>query len=161
MRICFDKGRKIAAALCLLLLAPAAQAAVIDGGEAGTVLRAQPDEGAAALGRFYSGTEVEILGDAGGGWTQVAIGAGYAGVSGYLPAASLADHAAGWGRMMCVCSPYGTQSVVLRDRPSDSYSALAMLEVGTQVCVIGTADAYCYVCLDDGSVGCLAAEELE
>ena len=37
---------------------------------------------------------------------------------------------------MQVVSPYGTQSVVVRDTPSNSYDAVSMLEVGDDVRVI-------------------------
>lgn len=61
---------------------------------------------------------------------------------------------------MQVISPYGTQSVVLRDRPSDSFDAVAMLEVGDAVRVIGTSGDFYYVQISDSSVGCLNSSEL-
>ena len=61
---------------------------------------------------------------------------------------------------MEVVSPYGTQSVVLRSEASDSYDAVAMLTVGESVQVIGVADGFYYVQLDDECVGCLASDEL-
>ena len=61
---------------------------------------------------------------------------------------------------MEVVSPYGTQSVVLRSEASDSYDAVAMLTVGESVQVIGVADGFFYVQLDDECVGCLASDEL-
>ena len=156
----------LAAALCLLCLAPAAQAAVVSAGSepgAALNLRAQPDAGAAVLGSFYTGTQAEVVADAGGGFAQVRIGAEYAYVSGYMASAYLAQEGSvqDASQTMRVCSPYGTPSVVLRDRPSDSYSVLAMLEVGEAVRVIGTAGDYRYVMLDDGGVGCLSVRELE
>ena len=57
------------------------------------------------------------------------------------------------------CTPYGTQSVVVRNTPSNSYDAVAMAEVGDEVRVIGTKGDYYYVLLDDGSVGCLSTSE--
>ena len=59
------------------------------------------------------------------------------------------------------CTPYGTQSVVVRDTPSNSYDAVSMLEVGDDVRVIGTKGDYYYVLLDDSSVGCLSTSEAE
>ena len=58
-----------------------------------------------------------------------------------------------------VVSPYGTQSVVVRNTPSNSYDAVAMAEVGDEVRVIGTKGDYYYVLLGDGSVGCLSTSE--
>ena len=60
-----------------------------------------------------------------------------------------------------VVSPYGTQSVVLRDRPSNSYDAVAMLMVGESVTVIGVSGDFCFVQLADSSVGCLLGSELK
>lgn len=55
-----------------------------------------------------------------------------------------------------VVSPYGTQSVVLRSEPSDSYDALAMLKVGQELTAIGMCGEYSFVLLEDGSMGWLA-----
>ena len=63
-------------------------------------------------------------------------------------------------RMAKVVSPYGTQSVVLRDVPSDSYHAVAMLMVGQKITVGGTHDEFCYVLLEDGCTGWLEADEV-
>lgn len=160
--------RLTAALLCLLMTLSAAcalaQPAVIDNGgdlSARLNLRVQPDANAAVLGRFYTGTPVEVLFDAGNGWSCVSVGCGRGYVEGYARSESLSDSGgrdATW--MMTVASPYGTLSVVLRDSPSNSYSAVTMLAVGTLVRVIGTAGDYLYVQLDDGSVGCLAQDEV-
>ena len=56
-------------------------------------------------------------------------------------------------KAMCVASPYGTQSLVLRSEPSDSYDAVAMLRVGQEITVYG--EFYC-VLLSDGVCGWLA-----
>lgn len=55
-----------------------------------------------------------------------------------------------------VVSPYGTQSVVLRSVPSDSYEALAMLKVGQELTAIGQCGEYSFVLLEDGSMGWLS-----
>ena len=59
-------------------------------------------------------------------------------------------------KTVCVVSPYGTQSVVLRSVPSDSYDALAMLRVGQELTVIGMCGEFSFVLLEDGSMGWLA-----
>jgi len=61
----------------------------------------------------------------------------------------------------CVLSPYGTQSVVLRSAPSDSYDAVAMLMVGQKVTAAGEWDAFYFVVTQDGVFGWLAADEIE
>ncbi len=153
------------AALVLVASCAFAQSAVIDNGSDSASmlnLRAQPDRSAAALGKFLSGTQVEVLGDAGDGWSQVQFGQGMGTVTGYVMTQYLsgrtnvnATYAAS------VVSPYGTQSVVLRDRPSNSYNAVAMLMVGDSVLVIGEMDAFRYVKTGSGCVGCLLKNELE
>lgn len=151
-------------AALLMTAAPAlAQSAVVNNGsdpKSRLNMRAQPSRDAAVLGKFYSGTQVEVLADAGGGWSQVRVG----GVKGYMMTQYLSAGGAGvtdgtYDRQ--VVSPYGTQSVVLRDRPSDSYDAVAMLTVGETVRVLGTSGDYCYVRAQDASVGCLSGDELE
>ena len=62
---------------------------------------------------------------------------------------------------VCVVSPYGTQSVVLRDAPSDSYGAVAMLMVGQKVTAAGEYEAFYFVLLEDGTYGWLAADEIK
>jgi len=62
---------------------------------------------------------------------------------------------------ICVVSPYGTQSVVLRDAPSNSYGAVAMLTVGQQITVVGTNGEFSFVLLEDGGTGWLASSEVK
>jgi len=64
-------------------------------------------------------------------------------------------------RMVKAASPYGTQSVVLRSVPSDSYDAVAMLLVGQELTVVGEADGFCFVLLADGGMGWLASDEVK
>lgn len=161
-------------ALCLLaaMMLPAcalAQSAVVSNGSDPSSrlnLRREPDTGSKSLGKFYSGTQVEIVADAGGGFSQVTLGGSTNSVSGYMASDYLAtgDAASGVGDAtfdMQVTSPYGTQSVVLRSKASDSYDAVAMLTVGESVRVIGVSGDFYYVQLDDECVGCLANDELE
>ena len=125
-------------------------------------MRDQPSRDASAVGQFYTGTPVEIVADAGDGWAQVTIGGGVNSLSGYMMPRYLAEDASAVQDMtkeMQVVSPYGTQSVVVRNTPSNSYDAVAMAEVGDEVHVIGTKGDYYYVLLDDGSVGCLSTSE--
>lgn len=156
-----------ALALCLLLI-PAlacAQSAVVDNGsDPGSMLnlRSAPASDAQALGQFYSGTQVEITGGADGGWAQVEMGGGAHSVCGYMKREYLSSASAVNATYTAkVISPYGTQSVVLRSKPSDSYNAVAMLRVGQEVTVIGVSGDFYYVRLADSSVGCLASDEVK
>lgn len=159
--------------LCLVLLSTCilpsfalAQSAVVDNGsdpDSRLNMRKEPSADSASLGKFYSGTEVEILSDAGDGWSQVSIGGGQNSLDGYMMSDYLSTDGEGVIDAtfdMEVVSPYGTQSVVLRSKPSDSFDAVAMLEVGEAVRVIGVSGNFYYVQMDDDSVGCLDSSEL-
>ena len=160
--------RRLIGLLMALLLVPVAamaQSAVVDNGSdpaSRLNMRAQPSRDAAIVGKFVSGTQVEIIADAGDGWAQVRIGGGKNSVTGYM----LRDYlkvgsAVDARKMKKVASPYGTPSVVLRDRPSNSYSAVMMLMVGETVTVIGVNGDFCFVQTGDASVGCLLGSELK
>ena len=151
--------------LALLPMLALAQSAVIDNGsnpENRLNMRSAPGKDAKALGKFVSGTRVEILADAGDGWSQVKIGGGQNAVTGYMMTQYLKSGSSVDAReTRRVTSPYGTQSVVLRDRPSNSYDAVMMLMVGETVTVIGVSGDFCYVLTGDSTVGCLAGNELK
>lgn len=163
--------KALAAGLCLSLmpLGVLAQEAVVDNGsdpQSRLNMRKSPSAEARSIGKFYSGTAVEILSDAGDGWAEVSLGGGNHSVSGYMKRAYLATGSEMDGVLdatldMEVVSPYGTPSVVLRDAPSDSYDALAMLAVGDAVRVIGVSGEFYYVQLEDDTVGCLDSDELK
>lgn len=162
------RKNRVALVCALLALLPAlalAQSAVIDNGSdpgSRLNLRSAPSRDAQAVGKFVSGTQVEILSDAGDGWSQVRIGGGQNDVTGYMMTQYLKSGSSVDAReSRRVVSPYGTQSVVLRDRPSNSYDAVTMLTVGESVTVIGVSGSFCYVQTGDSSVGCLASDELE
>lgn len=163
MKKCFG----LLAVLLMLTISAAAcaQRAVIDNGSDPSSrlnMRSAPDKGANAVGKFVSGTPVEIVADAGGGWSQVSIGGGRHAVSGYMMTEYLNDSSAVDAReIKKVASPYGTPSVVLRNRPSNSYDAVLMLPVGETVTVIGVSGNFCYVLAADGSAGCLLSGELQ
>lgn len=126
-------------------------------------MRQQPSRESVSLGQFMSGTLVEILADAGDGWSQVSIGSGESAFTGYMMTQYLsADASAVLDARLNrhVVSPYGTQSVMLRDRPDNAYDAVMMLQVGTPVKVIGVSGEFCYVLAGDTLVGCLAMDEL-
>ena len=160
----------LALMMTALLCAPVgamAQSAVVNNGsdpDSRLNLRQEAGTQSRSLGSFYTGTQVEVVADAGSGWTQVTLGGSVNSVSGYMSSQYLAGEAAGVidaTRSMEVVSPYGTQSVVLRSEASDSYDAVAMLAVGASVQGIGVADGFYSVQLDGECVGCLASDELK
>jgi len=158
---------RILVVLILLLFAMtcSASAAVVDNGNdpaSRLNMRTAPDRSAEAKGKFVSGTPVEIVADAGGGWSQVKIGGGRHSVSGYMMTEYLhASSAVDAREIRTVASPYGTPAVVLRNRPSNSYDVVMMLAVGEGVTVIGMSGDFCYVQTADGTVGCLLSSELK
>ena len=156
----------LAAVFALVLCASAlAQPAVVDSGSdpaSRLNMRTAPGTDAPAIGSFVNGTPVTIVADAGNGWSEVAVGGGMNTVRGYMKTEFLSAAARVDAReIRQVASPYGTPAVVLRDRPGNSYDAVAMLPVGTKVTVIGVSGDFCYVQIEDLSVGCLAENELK
>lgn len=163
-RFLLKKKRLMAAAAAMMLSASCAlaqPATVVSGDPAVTMsLHDQPSASSQALGHFFSGTQVEILSQS-GDWAQITIGTGSGIITGYAPANALGMGAGvDATRNAKVISPYGTQSVVLRDRPSNSYHPVAMLAVGENVLVIGEMNEFCFVRTSSGCVGCLLAGEL-
>jgi len=155
----------LAAALLLVCSGAYAQHAVVDNGsDPGSRLnmRSAPSRDAASIGKFLSGTEVEIIADAGNGWAEVEIGSGRSSIRGYMMRDYLKGSAAvDATRKRKVVSPYGTPAVVLRDRASNSYDAVMMLQVGDTVTQIGVSGDFCYVVTSDMSAGCLLSSELK
>lgn len=152
----------ITAAMMLATGCALAQGAVIDSGAGKLSVHSAPDSSAAVVGQFLSGTQVNIVCDAGGGFSQIAIGTGNGVVTGYAATQNLAQSAstnATWEA--AVASPYGTQSVVLRDQPSNSYHPVAMLMVGERVLVIGEMNEFRFVQTAGGCVGCLLESEVK
>ena len=160
--------------ICLLMLMLTlvggrafAQSAVVNNGSDAAArlnMRGQPSKDADSLGQFYTGTPVNIVSDAGNGWSQVTIGSGNNSLSGYMMTAYLSADASGVTDATLyreVTSPYGTQSIIVRSEPSHSYEAVAALVGGDSVRVIGTAGSYYYVLLSDQSVGCLSTSEVK
>ena len=156
------------ALLLAVLLLPGmalAQSAVVNNGSDPSSrlnMRSAPSRDAQAVGKFVSGTHVEILEDAGGGWSKVQIGGGRHVLTGYMMTQYLnASSAVDARESRKVASPYGTPAVVLRNRPSNSYDAVMMLPVGESVTVIGVSGDFCFVLAADGSAGCLLDSELK
>ena len=89
-------------------------------------LRESPSQSAKALGQYANGTQVKVV-SYGATWCEVYVGTRH----GYMMTRYLAEDASAVQDMtkeMQVVSPYGTQSVVVRNTPSNSYDAVAMAE---------------------------------
>ena len=156
-----------AALLCMPAGALAQSAVVNNGSDPGSRLnlRREASTQSRSLGKFYTGTQVEIVADAGDGWAQVTLGGSVNSVSGYmsmqyLPTGGAASGVGDATLCMKAVPPSGPQPAVLRTEPSAPHAPVAMLTVGESVQVIGVADGFYYVQLDDECVGCLASDEL-
>ena len=135
-------GRKkmIAALAALWLLAWASLAlaageAYVSGGSADRVhLRAECSTQGASMGLYFTGTPVEVTGDAGNGWSAVVIGT----QNGYMMTRYLSEEPAAAQTPEGVISPKNANSRVnLRGEPIADAPVLATLQSGTAVTVYG------------------------
>ena len=82
-------------------------------------------------------------------------------MTGYVEADGLSAAApAGEPSSGTVASPYGTPTVVLRSRPSNSYGAAGVLETGAQVRVLGEFGGF-YGVDSPAGTGFLAKDEVK
>ena len=126
------------AALWLLAwasLALAAGEAYVSGGSADRVhLRAECSTQGASMGLYFTGTPVEVTGDAGNGWSAVVIGT----QNGYMMTRYLSEEPAAAQTPEGVISPKNANSRVnLRGEPIADAPVLATLQSGTAVTVYG------------------------
>ena len=151
------KKRWIVLALAALLCvagAASAQTAYVSGGS--LRVREAPDRSAQALGSLYEGAPVEVTG-ASGEWSQVQL----SGVTGYVMTAYLsASPAQDATRQGTVVSPYGTPTVMLRSRPSNSYGTVGMLSAGEGVRVLGEMNGSFYCVNASSGTGFLSGDEV-
>ena len=135
-------GRKniIAALAALWLLAWASLAlaageAYVSGGGADRVhLRAECSTQGASMGLYFTGTPVEVTGDAGNGWSAVVIGT----QNGYMMTRYLSEEPVAAQTPEGVISPKNANSRVnLRGEPIADAPVLATLQSGTAVTVYG------------------------
>ena len=118
-------------------------------------LREAPGQEARALGSLYAGAPVEVL-DESQGWCRVQI----AELIAYMKADFLAPLAAAdETRSGEAASPYGTPTVILRSRPSNSYSTVGFVRVGERVRILGEMEGG-YFCVTAEGLGFLDQGEV-
>ena len=119
-------------------------------------VRREPSADAQALGSLSAGACIQAEA-AGGEWSRVQLGE----IEGYVMSAYLSASPAGeTPAAKRVASPYGTPTVVLRSRPSNSYGAAGVLQTGTEVTVLGEFDGFFAVDSPAGT-GFLAKDEVK
>ena len=119
-------------------------------------LRAEASSEAISYGKYYNGTQVELLSGPKNGWYRVRVGAGngVCDVEGYMLAKYLAV-----GNAACavrdarprVMLSSSSGSVLLRDFHSGS--CVGKVQSGTQVTALGVGTKYLHVLTDDGTCG--------
>lgn len=123
-------------------------------------LRALPSQDAPTLGKYYSGTVVEVLSVEQGGWTKVRLQA----LEGYMMTKYLVFGQDQW-QVACampsvqVNNPNGT-GLNLRQEQSTTSNSLGLYPNGSTVTVYGVSEAWCHVQTSDGSMGFMLRDEL-
>lgn len=123
-------------------------------------LRTLPSQDAPTLGKYYSGTTVEVLSDDQNGWTKVRVDT----LEGYMMTRYLAvdqNQFAVTSAMpsVKVQNPNGT-GLNLRQAPSTGAASFGLYGNGAVVRVLGVSESWCHVQTEDGRVGFMLREDL-
>ena len=148
--------KRIAAICVMLTVMTAGQALAWTAWVSGASLnvRVAPDQSSAVLGRLLTGAQVEAS-DADGIWCSVYLGE----LTGYVMREYLAGMKTAQAPACTVVSPYGTLTVAMRSRPSNSYATLGILPTGESVELLGEFGEFS--CIRVGAaVGFLSRKEI-
>ena len=122
-------------------------------------LRSGPSKNGAVLGKYYSGTMVNLLGEERDGWVRVSIGGT---AIGYVQAAYLAADGENVKNSMLtrtIQNKSGT-GLNLRETPSTKAKSLGTYRNGKQVTVFGVYGGWAHVMVD-GKVGYMQADKFD
>ncbi len=97
-------------------------------------LRVRPDASSSSMGKYYNGTQVSVLGDAGGGYTHVRIGA----LEGYMDASFLSSSSVASAKPVLTVS--NTTGANIRSTPSTASTLITTLGYHTPVTVLAVRD---------------------
>ena len=129
-------------------------------------LRARPSRSAVSLGKYYTGTRVQILEeDPSNGWCRVRIGLGngIAEAEGYMQTQFLAFDALGEqvkdGRPMVVLGTAGGAEILLKSAPAGS--TVGKAAGGSRATVLGVGETFLHVLCEDGQIGFVPASAAE
>lgn len=117
-------------------------------------LRAEASSSAISYGKYYNGTQVQILSGPKNGWYRVRVGTGngVCEIEGYMMAKYLAvGNAAVQDARPRVTLSSSSGSVLLRDFHTGS--CVGKVQSGTQVTVLGVGTKYLHVLTDNGECG--------
>ncbi|MBP3524723.1 MAG: SH3 domain-containing protein [Clostridia bacterium] len=117
-------------------------------------LRAEASSSAISYGKYYNGTQVQILSGPKNGWYRVRVGTGngVCEIEGYMMAKYLAvGNAAVQDARPRVTLSSSSGSVLLRDFHTGS--CVGKVQSGTQVTVLGVGTKYLHVLTDSGECG--------
>ena len=123
-------------------------------------LRTEPSTDAPSLGKYYSGTVVEVLGSDSNGWTKVC----FHSLEGYMMTKYLAfgqdQLKVGYAMPSAAVSNAGGTGLNLRQAQSTSAPSLGLYRNGAAVCVYGVGETWCHVQTADGNFGFMLRERL-
>lgn len=123
-------------------------------------LRTKPSQNAPTLGKYYSGTTVEVLSSNQNGWTKVRIHT----LEGYMMTKYLAfgqdQFSVGYAMPSVKIENMNGTGLNLRQQQSSSSASLGLYKNGSTVCVLGVSENWCHVQTEDGQVGFMLREGL-
>lgn len=123
-------------------------------------LRTKPSQSAPTLGKYYSGTTVEVLSSDQNGWTKVRIHT----LEGYMMTKYLAfgqdQFSVGYAMPSVKIENMNGTGLNLRQQQSSSSTSLGLYKNGSTVCVLGVSENWCHVQTEDGQVGFMLREGL-
>lgn len=123
-------------------------------------LRTQPSQDAPTLGKYYSGTVVEVLENDQNGWTKVRC----YNLEGYMMTKYLAfgqeQSKVGHAMPYVTVENAGGTGLNLRQSQSTTSTSLGLYPNGSTVCVFGVSETWCHVQTEDGNVGFMLRESL-
>lgn len=125
-----------------------------------TLTRTKPGKDAPTLGKYYSGTAVEVLGKEKNGWIKVCFG----NLEGYMMTEFLAF---GQDRLKVASAIPSVKikntsgmGLNLRKSQSTNSSSLGLYPNGQTVLVYGVSETWCHVETGDGQIGFMLREQL-
>ena len=123
-------------------------------------LRTKPSQEAPSLGKYYSGTSVEVLSGDENGWTKVRFHT----LEGYMMTKYLVfgqeQFKVGYAMPSVKLNNTKGVGLNLRQDQSTNSPSLGLYKNGSVVCVFGVSQTWCHVRTEDGNVGFMLRENL-
>ena len=123
-------------------------------------LRTKPSLEAPSLGKYYSGTSVEVLSGDQNGWTKVRFHT----LEGYMMTKYLVfgqeQFKVGYAMPSVKIDNKKGTGLNLRQEQSTSSPSLGLYKNGSVVCVFGVSQTWCHVKTEDGNIGFMLRENL-